>query len=51
MDQLRRHWAVVFQKNALFTGTVYDNIVLGLLAVKGMDDAHARERALECWMR
>lgn len=38
MDRLRRHWAVVFQKNALFTGTVYDNIALGLMDVKGMDD-------------
>ncbi|HSZ56332.1 MAG TPA: ATP-binding cassette domain-containing protein [Tepidisphaeraceae bacterium] len=36
MDRLRRHWAVVFQKNALFTGTVYENIALGLSDVKGM---------------
>src|SRR5687768_10862228 len=24
MDRLRRHWAVVFQSNALFPGTVYE---------------------------
>jgi phospholipid/cholesterol/gamma-HCH transport system ATP-binding protein len=36
MDRLRRHWAVDFQKNALFTGTVYQNIALGLEDVKGM---------------
>jgi len=36
MDRLRRHWAVVFQRNALFTGTVYENIALGLEDVKGM---------------
>jgi phospholipid/cholesterol/gamma-HCH transport system ATP-binding protein len=46
-DRLRRHWAVVFQKNALFTGTVYDNIALGLFDVKGMDEPNARERARE----
>src|SRR5207247_2485554 len=46
-DRLRRHWAVVFQKNALFTGTVFDNIALGLFDVKGMDEAEARRRARE----
>lgn len=44
MDRLRRHWAVVFQKNALFTGSVYDNIALGLSDVKGLDDQSIRER-------
>jgi phospholipid/cholesterol/gamma-HCH transport system ATP-binding protein len=47
MDRLRRHWAVVFQKNALFTGTVYDNIALGLFDVKGMEPQQARQRARE----
>lgn len=28
MDRIRRHWAIVFQRNALFSGTVYDNIAL-----------------------
>lgn len=46
-DRLRRHWAVVFQKNALFTGTVFDNIALGLLDVKGMDESAAQQRARE----
>jgi phospholipid/cholesterol/gamma-HCH transport system ATP-binding protein len=45
MDRLRRHWAVVFQKNALFTGTVYDNIALGLSDVKGMDESEIAQRA------
>lgn len=39
MDELRRHWAIVFQKNALYTGTVYDNIALGLEEIKGYNDA------------
>lgn len=28
LDRVRRHWAVVFQRNALFSGSVYDNIAL-----------------------
>jgi len=44
MDRLRRHWAVVFQKNALFTGTVEDNISLGLMDVKGMQPAEVTGR-------
>lgn len=42
MDRLRRHWAVVFQKNALYGGTVYENIALGLADVKGEDDQQIR---------
>ena len=30
LDRVRRHWAVVFQKNALFSGTVFQNIALWL---------------------
>jgi phospholipid/cholesterol/gamma-HCH transport system ATP-binding protein len=44
MDRLRRHWAVVFQRNALYTGTVYDNIALGLEDVKGLNDEQIRQR-------
>ncbi|HVT91030.1 MAG TPA: ATP-binding cassette domain-containing protein [Tepidisphaeraceae bacterium] len=44
MDRLRRHWAVVFQKNALFTGSVYDNIALGLADVKGMEEPEIQKR-------
>ncbi len=28
LDAVRRHWAVVFQQNALFSGSVYENIAL-----------------------
>jgi phospholipid/cholesterol/gamma-HCH transport system ATP-binding protein len=44
MDRLRRHWAIVFQKNALFSGTVFDNVALGLSDVKGMSDQQIRDR-------
>jgi phospholipid/cholesterol/gamma-HCH transport system ATP-binding protein len=44
MDELRRHWAVVFQKNALYTGTVYDNIALGLEEIKGYSDEEIAKR-------
>jgi len=30
LDEVRLFWAIVFQHNALFTGTVYDNIALWL---------------------
>lgn len=30
LDEIRLFWAIVFQHNALFTGTVYDNIALWL---------------------
>jgi phospholipid/cholesterol/gamma-HCH transport system ATP-binding protein len=30
LDQIRLHWSVVFQHNALFTGTVFENIALWL---------------------
>lgn len=36
MDRLRVHWAVVFQKNALFSGTVYENIALWLREIRRM---------------
>lgn len=45
MDRLRRHWAVVFQANALFPGTVYENIALVLREVQGLDDAEVARRA------
>ncbi|CAN5560599.1 hypothetical protein BH10PLA1_BH10PLA1_21180 [soil metagenome] len=45
MDRLRIHWAVVFQRNALTSGTVEENIVLPLLLVKGLDEADAHQRA------
>ena len=38
-DEIRKHWAVVFQRNALFSGTVYDNIALWLREVGRLDDS------------
>jgi phospholipid/cholesterol/gamma-HCH transport system ATP-binding protein len=45
MDRLRRHWGVVFQRNALFTGTVSENIALGPVYVQGVAEDEARMRA------
>ena len=42
MDRLRTHWAIVFQRNALFTGSVYENIALWFREVKGMKDEAIR---------
>ena len=33
---IRVHWGVVFQRNALFSGTVLENIALGLRELKGL---------------
>lgn len=44
MDRLRIHWAVVFQSNALFSGTVEENISLALQYVQGLDDAETQKR-------
>lgn len=38
IDDIHKHWGVVFQRNALFSGTVYKNIALWLTEVKGLDD-------------
>ncbi|MCC7410574.1 MAG: ATP-binding cassette domain-containing protein [Gammaproteobacteria bacterium] len=38
-DEIHVHWGVVFQRNALFSGTVYDNIALWLKEVKRLEDA------------
>jgi len=37
-DALHTHWGVVFQMNALFSGTVFDNIRLWLSEIKQLDD-------------
>jgi phospholipid/cholesterol/gamma-HCH transport system ATP-binding protein len=42
LDRVRIHWAVVFQHNALFSGTVYDNIALWLREIKRMTDDQIR---------
>ena len=38
LDRLHTHWGVVFQMNALFSGTVFDNIRLWLHEIKHLDD-------------
>lgn len=45
MDQIRIHWAVVFQRNALFSGTVYENIALWLREIKRLDEQKIRDIA------
>lgn len=42
IDRIHRHWGVVFQRNALFSGTVYDNIALWLRDVRGLVDEEIR---------
>ena len=39
LDTIHTHWGVVFQNNALFSGTVYDNISLWLEEVKELEDS------------
>jgi phospholipid/cholesterol/gamma-HCH transport system ATP-binding protein len=38
IDNMHKHWGVVFQKNALFSGSVLENIGLWLREVKGLKD-------------
>ncbi len=38
LDRIHMHWGVVFQRNALFSGSVFDNIALWLREVKNLDD-------------
>jgi len=45
LDGIRTQWAVVFQRNALFSGTVYENIALWMREVKRLDDRAIRPRA------
>ncbi len=45
MQQIQRHWAIVFQRNALLSGTVYDNIALWLSEVHNLDDGTIMRRA------
>lgn len=37
--EVHAHWGVVFQRNALFSGSVLDNIGLWLSDIKNLDDA------------
>jgi phospholipid/cholesterol/gamma-HCH transport system ATP-binding protein len=38
MDEIRIHWAIVFQRNALFGGTVFQNLALWPREIKRMSD-------------
>lgn len=44
MDRLRIHWGIVFQSNALLSGTVEENISLALEWVQGLDRSEIRRR-------
>lgn len=47
LQRIRLHWAVVFQRNALFSGTVYDNIALLLREHQEMPEQEIMQRARE----
>jgi phospholipid/cholesterol/gamma-HCH transport system ATP-binding protein len=38
LEQIHAHWGVVFQRNALFSGSVYDNMALSLDEVKHLEE-------------
>lgn len=50
MDRIRVHWAVVFQRNALLTGTVYENLALWLREIKRTDEAEILPKARKALM-
>jgi phospholipid/cholesterol/gamma-HCH transport system ATP-binding protein len=39
LDELHTHWGVVFQRNALFSGSVLDNIALWLKEVRHLEES------------
>lgn len=45
IDHIHMHWGVVFQNNALFSGSVYENIELWLSEVRNMEDGDIRSIA------
>ena len=45
LDQVRVHSAVVFQRNALFSASVYENIALWLREYRHLDEATIQKRA------
>jgi len=47
LDSVRLHWSIVFQRNALFTGTVYDNIALWLREHTDMPEEAIAQRVRE----
>jgi len=44
-NQIHRYWGVVFQRNALFSGTVYDNLALWLADARGLREEAIRPLA------
>jgi len=44
LDRLRRHWGVVFQHNALLSGTVRENLSLPLECVQGLPPEEIEQR-------
>ena len=42
MDRIHTHWGVVFQRNALFSGSVYDNIALWLAEIQNLEESAIR---------
>lgn len=47
LDRIRLHSAIVFQRNALFSATVYENIALWLREIKRMEEPAILQRARE----
>ncbi|MDH5748472.1 MAG: ATP-binding cassette domain-containing protein [Rhodospirillales bacterium] len=46
LDQVCQHWGVVFQRNALFSGSVYENMALWLREIKNLDESEIKPIAL-----
>ena len=47
LSRIRLHWSVVFQRNALFTGTVFDNVALWFREHTEMSEAEIEGRVRE----
>ena len=47
LDRVRLHWSIVFQRNALFTGSVYENIALWLREHTSMSEEEIGRRVRE----
>jgi phospholipid/cholesterol/gamma-HCH transport system ATP-binding protein len=45
MDRIRVHWAVVFQRNALLSGSIYNNLALWPREIKEATDTELRPKA------
>lgn len=47
IDDIHKHWGVVFQRNALFSGSVIFNIALWLQEIKHMNDSDIHKIAVK----